>query len=95
MLYEEKDDHVLNLSKIDKTMTNGIEADSTNNETYESLSMTNHSYTPQTKPFGVVISNVTAKWTNSQTENTLENINLNVKPGRLVAIIGPVGAGKV
>lgn len=44
---------------------------------------------------GIIVSNVTAKWADVQTENTLENINLTVKPGRLVAIIGPVGAGKV
>lgn len=49
----------------------------------------------QLNNFCVVISNVTAKWTDSQTDNTLENINLTVRPGRLVAIIGPVGAGKV
>lgn len=42
-----------------------------------------------------MISNATAKWTDSQTENSLENINLTVIPGRLVAIIGPVGSGKV
>jgi len=41
------------------------------------------------------MSNASAKWTDAQIENTLENINLTVTPGRLVAIIGPVGAGKV
>jgi len=45
--------------------------------------------------FGIVFSNTSAKWTDVQTCNTLENINLNIIPGRLVAIIGPVGAGKV
>jgi len=49
----------------------------------------------QSSNFGIVISNASAKWTDSQIENTLENINLTVTPGRLVAIIGPVGAGKV
>jgi len=44
---------------------------------------------------GIVISNASAKWTDIQTCNTLENINLNIIPGQLVAIIGPVGAGKV
>jgi len=44
---------------------------------------------------GVIVSNVTAKWTDTQVENALENISLTVRPGRLVAIIGPVGAGKV
>ncbi|VVC32370.1 Hypothetical protein CINCED_3A012061 [Cinara cedri] len=45
-------------------------------------------------PLGVVISNATAKWTDAKPENSLENINLTVGPGRLTAIIGPVGAGK-
>lgn len=49
----------------------------------------------QSNDLGIVISNATAKWTDSQTENSLENINLTVIPGRLVAIIGPVGSGKV
>jgi len=41
------------------------------------------------------LSKATAKWTDIQTSNTLENINLSVASGRLVGIIGPVGAGKV
>ncbi|XP_008186888.2 probable multidrug resistance-associated protein lethal(2)03659 [Acyrthosiphon pisum] len=48
----------------------------------------------QSSNFGIVISNASAKWTDAQIDNTLENINLTVTPGRLVAIIGPVGAGK-
>lgn len=43
----------------------------------------------------IVLSDATAKWTNDQTVNSLENINLTVRPNRLVAIIGQVGAGKV
>jgi ABC-type multidrug transport system fused ATPase/permease subunit len=45
--------------------------------------------------FGVEFLNVSAKWAVSQANNTLENINLFTKPNRLIAIIGPVGAGKV
>lgn len=44
---------------------------------------------------GIKVSNVTAKWTEAQAHNSLEDINLTVKSGRLVAIIGPTGAGKV
>lgn len=43
----------------------------------------------------IKISNASAKWTDDQTENTLNHINLTIEPGRLVAVIGPVGAGKV
>lgn len=45
--------------------------------------------------FGIEISNASAKWIQSQPDRTLNNINLTVTPGQLVAIIGPVGAGKV
>ncbi|XP_025194322.1 probable multidrug resistance-associated protein lethal(2)03659 isoform X2 [Melanaphis sacchari] len=43
---------------------------------------------------GITILNTCAKWTDVQTNNTLENINLTINSGNLVAIIGPVGAGK-
>jgi len=55
----------------------------------------NRNDTEQLSNFDIVISNATAKWSNTQSDNTLDNINLSVKPGRLAAIIGPVGAGKV
>lgn len=44
---------------------------------------------------GLIISSVNAKWLDDQTFNSLENISLTVRPEQLVAIIGPVGAGKV
>lgn len=47
------------------------------------------------KDIGIVISGATAKWRTDQTDNAIENINLTLRPGRLVAVIGPVGAGKV
>lgn len=43
---------------------------------------------------GIVLKDVTAKWSGDATENTLTNINALVQPGRLVAVIGPVGSGK-
>jgi len=43
----------------------------------------------------MIISKATAKWIDSQTSNSLENISLAIKPGSLVAIVGTVGAGKV
>ncbi|GFS19516.1 multidrug resistance-associated protein 4 [Elysia marginata] len=43
----------------------------------------------------VEITNLSPKWEeNSTTLNTLDNISLTVTPGQLVAVIGPVGAGK-
>lgn len=42
----------------------------------------------------VKITNATAKWNEKYTENTLNNINLNLEKRKLIAVIGPVGAGK-
>lgn len=41
------------------------------------------------------ITNATAKWSENSSENSLSNVSVNVEKGRLLAIIGPVGAGKV
>lgn len=37
----------------------------------------------------------TFKWDKESPIPTLSNINFQVKPGELVAVIGPVGSGKV
>ena len=47
---------------------------------------TNHSEDP------VVIENGTFSWTDESM--TLQDINLKVKPGELVAIVGTIGSGK-
>jgi len=59
------------------------------------ITIDDESATEQLKNFGVALLNVSAKWTDSQPNNTLDNINLITDPNRLVAIVGPVGAGKV
>ncbi|XP_039312863.1 multidrug resistance-associated protein 4 isoform X2 [Solenopsis invicta] len=38
--------------------------------------------------------NVTAKWEEKQSENTLDNLNLELEKGKLYAVIGMVGSGK-
>lgn len=43
----------------------------------------------------IIISNATAKWSPAQTSNSIENIKLTIERGQLIAVIGPVGAGKV
>lgn len=92
MLYEEKDSQVANRSKAEKA-ANGLKRPIIINDKIMSNSQ-NDTY-ERSNDLGIVISNATAKWTDAQTENSLENINLTIRPGRLVAIIGPVGAGKV
>lgn len=93
LLYEEKNTQVANRSKADKA-SNGVRKPIIIND--NNTSPLNDQNDPeQLGNLGIVVSNATAKWTDAQTENSLENINLTVKPGRLVAVIGPVGAGKV
>ncbi|XP_048505778.1 probable multidrug resistance-associated protein lethal(2)03659 isoform X2 [Athalia rosae] len=45
-------------------------------------------------PPAIQLKNVTARWGSDNKENTLSNLNINIKPGQLVAIIGQVGVGK-
>jgi len=39
--------------------------------------------------------NVSAKWSDQLSENTLNNVNITINSGSSFAIIGPVGSGKV
>lgn len=38
---------------------------------------------------------MTGSWTKNQSRKTLDNISLDLCPGDLLAVIGPVGSGKV
>ncbi|XP_032289762.1 probable multidrug resistance-associated protein lethal(2)03659 [Drosophila virilis] len=49
---------------------------------------------PSEAESSVVISKMKAKWDSKSTEYTLDNLSLTFKPRQLVAVIGPVGAGK-
>jgi ABC-type multidrug transport system fused ATPase/permease subunit len=44
---------------------------------------------------GIFLTNAVAKWSEESHDPTLDNITVNLNPGKLVAIIGPVGSGKV
>ncbi|VVC32358.1 Hypothetical protein CINCED_3A013682 [Cinara cedri] len=93
LLYEEKDTQVANRSKADKAANGTLRKPIIINDNTAN-NASNQNDTDQSNDLGIVVSEVTAKWTDAQTENSLENINLVVRPGRLVSIIGPVGAGK-
>ena len=45
--------------------------------------------------YAIRMTNVCAKWSENSGEDSLSNLNIDVEQGRLLAIIGPVGAGKV
>lgn len=93
MLLEEKDSEIPNILKSDKSLTNEIIESPESEIITENIDV--NKKTRYINSFSIDISNATAKWTDDQTCNTLENINLNILPGSLVAIIGPVGSGKV
>lgn len=42
----------------------------------------------------ISIENGSTKWLDHEGEDTLQNINIKVRPGELIAIVGQVGAGK-
>lgn len=42
----------------------------------------------------ITLKDVCVKWDLAQEKNTLENINLNISDGNMIAIVGPVGSGK-
>jgi len=91
MLLEEKNSKIENISKFAvKPLINKVIESDIN---LENIDIKKNSECLNS--FGIVISNASAKWTNNQTCNTLKHINLNIIPGQLVAVIGPVGAGKV
>lgn len=94
-MYKEKENQVENLSKLNKEQTTDIRKLIIESGNTMSNNVRNNSETLELRNFGIVVSDASAKWTDAQTENSLENINLTVRPGQLVAIIGPVGAGKV
>lgn len=94
-MYKEKENQVENHSKLNKGQTANIRKLIISSDNTMSNNVRNNSETVELRNFGIVISDASAKWTDAQTENSLENINLTISPGQLVAIIGPVGAGKV
>lgn len=44
--------------------------------------------------YRISIENGSAKWLPYEKEDTLQNINIKVRPGELIAIVGQVGSGK-
>ncbi|KAG5332701.1 L259 protein, partial [Acromyrmex heyeri] len=49
---------------------------------------------PKCVEYSISIKNGSAKWQDYEKENTLHNINIDVRPNELIAVVGQVGAGK-
>ncbi|XP_060873208.1 ATP-binding cassette sub-family C member 4-like isoform X2 [Metopolophium dirhodum] len=95
LMYDENKNQTVNPSKSDKKAANSNRNIIITNKNVSSVNVKyNDNGSPQLNNIGIVVNNATAKWTEAQTENSLENINLTVIPGRLVGVIGPVGSGK-
>jgi len=96
LLQDEKDKyHKPLLLNPDTISTNGVEMSNMNSKHYTANTTENKEDMDRLGNFGIDVLNASAKWVPNQPDNSLNNINLTVRPGRLVAIIGPVGAGKV
>lgn len=95
MLQEERDGQIKTISKSFKIQPNRSNKLIKMDDNIENKNLCAENNIKHINDFGIDVSNVTAKWANDQMVNTLENINLMLTPNRLVAIIGPVGAGKV
>lgn len=97
LLYDEKVKPIAPSAKpVDKPTNGGVELSIINDQNFATNNTgDNRTLVGRSNEVGVHVSNASAKWVHGQPENSLNDINLTVSPGRLVAIIGPVGAGKV
>ena len=84
MLYEERDAEKLKPSSI--ATNNGDGVNHVNHVNHVEVS---------DKEVGIRLTDASAKWNPQLHDNTLNKLTLNIKPGSLIAVIGPVGAGKV
>ncbi|XP_015109425.1 probable multidrug resistance-associated protein lethal(2)03659 isoform X2 [Diachasma alloeum] len=81
----------------DEIYSSKTETDKDSGETYTQAKQANGSADTKLdgeKMGSIVLQNVSAKWSGSEHEDTLTNIDMNIQPGRLVAVVGQVGAGK-
>ncbi|KAJ8916764.1 hypothetical protein NQ315_013969 [Exocentrus adspersus] len=85
MLYDE--------TQIAKAIRNA-EMHKKKSETEKKPTVLNGNVSNDIDGLGIYIKNATAKWSEASVDNTLTNINLTVRPGKLLAVIGPVGSGK-
>lgn len=89
LLLDEKNDET-----IDVATTNGVKIPVDVRENDDKVQYEN---VGNLKPdeIGIIVSNATAKWTVESIDHSINAVDLIVKSGQLVTIVGSVGAGKV
>lgn len=95
MCYEEINDRQITSDSKYVDESNSIhEEDEESDEDFTEDDINKLTTAPHLSEAGVIIKNLKARWDPDATEYTLDNVNLRAQPGTLVAVIGPVGAGK-
>lgn len=89
MLYEEVYEREAIESKVESDSSNSESNDE--DFTQDDLDKLNAAHLSEA---GIIIKNLRARWDDDATDYTLDNVNFRAQPGTLVAVIGPVGAGK-
>lgn len=96
LLHGEKVDQITHLSKeTDKGSVNSVKNSNFINDNVKLENIDIQNDTEKHSDLSLNVTNATAKWEVTQANNTLNNVTLTVKSGQLVAVVGPVGAGKV
>ena len=63
------------------------------NESFRETEKDNGVGSPETKS-SIEFRNASFSWSKGDNKNTLNNLNLNIKRGELVAVVGKIGSGK-
>lgn len=95
MLYDEVSTRADKSMVYEKNTSNeldGIKKDD-DNKHYENGNKINNDETTNNKGT-IKLENVSAKWVNHDKTDTLSRINLTIRPGELIAVVGQVGTGK-
>ncbi|CAG2169745.1 unnamed protein product [Oppiella nova] len=80
---------------IDQNILTFLELGEMEPKTYNTKGLGDLAASPKTnaKP-KVIVNNISAKWSEGNPNAIIQNISFNIKPGDLLAVIGPVGSGK-